>query len=391
MCAPLIAPLTLALACTPATERAEGLPPEAAYVWQRSWTPAVEEAVRRQAPGLDGLLLLAAEISWQGSTAQIHQVQPTLVPRRAGWVVRVAVPPPGVDPLEVLAPLFGALAQAHPDALELQLDLDVPTRRLAEHARWVAQLEALIEPVPLTVTTLPTWLSSPAFPELISAADGYVLQLHWIHPGDPGQLLDPDALEHTERAARLQRPLSVALPTYGYQLVTGPDSSLLGLSAEQGHASAPKGGSVTRLRADPARVAGLLRSWSRDRPAALSRILWFRLPTGQDQHAWSAQTLATVRAGRIPRPQPRLQLRSEPGGSLTLILHNDGDDDLPLPRIEVGARALLADGLGAWRWSAPEHSFLPAPARALRPGRSQLVGWLRSETIPTVTLHGPPQ
>lgn len=366
------------------------MPAEAAYVWQRRWTPAVEQAVQLQAPTLDGLLLLAAEISWQGGEAVLHRVHPTDTPQPAGWVVRVDVPPLGVDPVEALAPLLGELATAHPDAIEIQLDLDVPTRRLAEHVRWVRALEAQIDPVPLTITTLPTWLASPSFPELIAAADGYVLQLHWIHPGDPPRLLDPGARQHVERAARLGRPLSVALPTHGYQIVTGPDGRRLGLAAEQGHASAPEGGTVSELRADPARIAALVRSWRQDRPAALSRIVWFRLPTEQDRHAWAAETLATVRTGAVPRPTPRLEVRPDPSGAYTLTLHNDGDDVLPLPPIVVEAEIQLADGIGPWRWSAPEGRFLPRPAPGLRPGQSRIVGWIRSTAPPTAIPLGDP-
>jgi hypothetical protein len=373
----------LSLAACLSPPRAQGPLDEHAYVWQRQWTEPVARAVEERGPTFSRLLLLAAEIRWEQHQARIDRVALPAC-EGAGLVVRVAVPP--TDPVPTLAELLPALIGSCPGLAELQLDLDIPTRRLSEYAGWVRALEAQIEPVPLTVTALPTWLADRAFAELALAADGYVLQLHWLPP-EQGPLLDPDARAHLEQAARLGRPLRVALPAHGYERVLDAQGRAVGVAAEQGRASAPPGGEVVRVRAEPDAVAALVASLQADRPAALQQLVWFRLPTDQDRLAWSWPTLQAVRQGRQPRALPRVSARQD-GQSWTVILHNDGEDDLPLPALQLPEDLRLAGGVGTFSWSARLRSLVPAGGEPLRPGEERVVGWVSSEEPPVISVVG---
>jgi hypothetical protein len=339
----------LALACTPGIERTTEPYAEGAYVWQHTATAAVERAVRERGSEFAGIWQLVAEVDWQGGAASIHRVAPVA----DRWVVRVEVPPEGVDPLPVIEPLFRELAGRGP--AELQLDLDAPTRRLPALAGWVRALEAAVEPVPLTVTALPTWLDEPAaLRRVAAAADGWLLQVH----GGAGPILDPQALSHIEQAARIGEPFRVALPTYR--------------DAGTGHS------------ADPLAVARVVAELRRERPAAVVGLWWFRLPIGSerdDPGVWVWPTLEAVREGRAPVAHARVELRADEGGpdeggAVTVALRNDGERDLSLPNVELWPGVELAGGVGGYRWSW-RTGELVAPTGTIRPGAERIVGWVR--------------
>src|SRR4029077_5145510 len=93
-------------------------------------------------------------------------------------------------------------------------------------------------------------------------------------------LCDPAAAKKAvEAAARFRRPFRVALPTYGYVVAFDRQGKGGGLSAEGPLLSWPREAMVRVARSDPAAMAGLVRTWTADRPAALSGILWYRLPS----------------------------------------------------------------------------------------------------------------
>ncbi len=349
-----------------------------AYVWQRVWSPAVRQAVAQS--DFDALTVLAAEVAWSDGAAVTVIETPTLPPGTT-LAIRVAVPPG--DPTGTLAPLIADLIAAHPEAAAIQLDMDLPTARLASYADWLTRLGAGC-PLPLEITALPTWLSSPAMPALADAADRLILQVHWLDPSDPDHLLDPDAAAHLAAADRLGRPLSAALPAYGYQLALDDNGGLVGIVAEQG--SAPGG---RELMADPAAVAALVADLTADRPAHLTGLHWFRLPVEGDRRAWPPQTLAAVRQGRTPVSAGELTL-TEDDGALTLTLHSTGEATLPPPEVVVEGAVMAADGLGGWRWSPGQGRLLPEHAAPLRPGASVVVGWIRPLAEPPVVRLSPP-
>jgi hypothetical protein len=331
-----------------------------------------------------GLWVLAAEVSWDGDGPVVHRVAHGPV-GAAALVVRIAVPPEGTDLGRAVGGLIGELAARGPR--EVQLDVDWPTRRLGEAAAAVRALRAAAAPVPLTVTTLASWLDEPrALRAVVQAADGYVLQLHALDPRRrDGSVLVPDASDRVEQAAALGVPFRAALPTYRYRVARRPDGTVAAIAAEQGRLLAPPGGEVVTFGADPREVGDLVAALQRDRPALLEALIWFRLPVASDQEAWAWPTLAAVREGRVPSGEARIDVAAEPGGAWTLTVRNVGDDELALPALRVASPVAVADAVGGYRWAAGERRFA-APSERLRPGATRVVGWVRGPGQPEVHL-----
>ena len=357
-------------------ETATGALPDEAYVWQRVWTDAVREAVAARGPGFGRLHVLAAELERDPQADPEVERGLTLTeiahgaPPGSGLVFRCGQLPNPAERLTArLVPIIARALAARPDTPEVQLDVDAPTRRLREYAAVVRALRATLPPeVALTVTAAPAWLDDPGMAELAAAADGFVLQLHWLHR-ERGEivLLDPDAAAHVEAAARLGRPFRAALPAHGYRVAV--DGAAIHVAAET---SAADPGTI-EVRPDAAAVAALVRGWSVRHPAELQGIVWFRLPTDQDELAWAWPTLEAVRRGVVPRGVARVALADD-GGAWTVTVHNDGDGDLVLPAL-AAPDAVLADGAGGYRWA--DGRLVPAEGGTLRPGQARIVGWVR--------------
>lgn len=389
--------LTLSLLLLPGC-RSEHLPrgsgplPEDAYVWQRAWGEAVRRAVSERAPSFRRLIALAAEVSFRGGQPEIARIPLEGLPRGSGLAVRVALPPEGYDTAGLLGPLLAEILSERPETSEVQIDLDMPTRRLHEHTTLVGELREQVAPIPLSATALPAWLSDPALRDLALAADGLVLQLHWLSPPRPDgsmpPLLDAEASAHVEEMARRAPglPFRIALPTYGYAVLFDKDGQMMGVSAEQGEARPPEGGRVEILRADPRAVGALSSSLREDRPGELSGVLWFRLPVDTDRLAWSWPALQAVREGRAPEGRAAASLRQDASGSLTVSLRNEGDDDLAPPSLRVSGEIAIAEALAGYRWSRGEGVLSPAGALPLRPGEERAIGWFRGEGQHTISI-----
>ncbi|MFT5583277.1 MAG: hypothetical protein ACI9VR_000855 [Cognaticolwellia sp.] len=367
--------LSLHLACAP--PQAAGPLPQDAYVWQQVWTPAVQEAA--YAHSFRELVVLGGTLDWEEGLVLFER--PAL-PRGSALALRVEAPPAGEDTLPALQNALAQLALAHPEAPYLQLDMDLPTRRLGEYARWMEALSQAGLP-PLRITALPTWLDDPAFEDLAQAAPHYVLQLHWLDPADPTHLLDPQALSHIEQAGEVGQPFAVALPSYSYSLHFDANGEQAGLSAEQGQAP-PRGGHSETLRADPAAVAEVVAALELAHPQELEALIWFRLPTAQDQNSWSLATLTSVAAGVAPVTRAELQVRATGDQLWQFSLHNIGTETLLLPELSWDSDPALWDALGSYHRNQGHLS--PGAAQTLPPGASQIVAWARGPVEPGLSV-----
>lgn len=387
-------------------ERVSGPLSQEAYVWQRSWTPAVREAVSG-AHGFAGLVALAAEVDFRGELPRAVRVPPDGPALRAsgrpvGVAIRVLSFPGrfGDDPrlgafLARLARSLVAEARARGIPLsEIQIDYDCPESKLDDYRGLLPGLREAVAPVPVVITALPAWLrQKAAFGALIEAADGYVLQVHSLSPPRSPEerivLCDPEAArEWVEAAARFGKPFRVALPTYGYAAAFDRTGKLLGLSAEGPRLSWPAGVRIETARSDPAAMAGLVRGWTAERPAELLGVLWYRLPVPGDRLNWTAPALAAVMAGREPRAAVKAVSREPEPGLVEIDLVNEGDGEAPWPSpVRVRWKDdtfLTADGLGGYRMRKEgDREILLERADSLsRPGERRVVAWLRF-TAPT--------
>jgi len=418
---PVLILLCLAMACQDEPPSASGPLRQEGYIWQRSWSPAVREAVR-QASDFSSLTVLAAEVDLQTGKPRVIRVPLDAEALKGygkpvGAALRITTFPlrfaderDVVQRLQALVRDVKAEAQAKGIALsEIQIDYDSPESKLGDYRSLLPSLRSVASPVPLTFTALPTWLRQHrAFRRLIAEADGYVLQVHSLKPPqeDFGQgdilltRLGPARYAVTE-AARYGLPFRVALPTYSYQAAFDSQRNPIGLLAEGPLVSFGPGVVVRNARSDPAILAELIRGWTRERPAAMTGIVWYRLPVEGDRRNWTWPTLRAVMAGRTPTGEVSFAIRTPEPGLVEIDLVNAGEAEVLWPasiRVRWGANSFLAaDGLAGYRLRKEGARALSlerpgaAPKASLRPGERRVVAWLRFSAPTEVQIEPPRQ
>ena len=398
----LLVPLLLLAACQEPPPRTAGPLRQEAYVWQRSWTPEVQDSVR-QAKDFAGLAVLAAEVDFRGPEPRVTRVPldgATLraLGRPVGAAVRATAfsgrfedSPEIVRLLQGIVRGVAAEAKAQGISLaEIQIDYDCPDSKLKDYREILPVLRAAASPVPLTLTALPTWMRQRrAFRHLIEGVDGYVLQLHsLVLPEKAGQvaaLIEPrSAKGWAEQAARFGKPFRVALPTYGYEVAYDAKGKLLGVLAEGPLLSWSPDVTVRTVRSEPKAMAELVRDWARDRPAALAGVLWYRLPVAGDRLNWSWPTLRAVVAGRAPRGDVRAVIRAPEPKLVEVDLVNAGEAEAPWPAtVQLrwqGEAPSAADGLAVYKIVRADRGGIDLAGSAaglLRPGERRTIAWVR--------------
>lgn len=398
-------------ACRRATPANLAPLPQRGYLWQRDWNPAVTAALGEARPRLSGVILLGAEILWKGATPEVVRADISWAAVRASGVpcavgLRVA-PFPGPFAKDdaaarvIVSTARSLRAEAAAQGVkltELQLDFDCAQRKLAGYRLWVEAVRQAVKPLPVVLTTLPSWLDEPDFPALIRAADGYVLQVHSVPTtAETGKasLCDPTlARQWVARASRLGIPFSVALPTYRCLAGYGPDSKLRGVVMDSVRPPWPPDTRVLEFGTDAAGIASLVLEWQQQRPASLRELIWYRLPVATDQFNWRWPTLDAVRAGRPP--EARYEVVAQGENPIDLALENRGESDEPLLGAVTAtwpAGTLQAsDSLAGWTiQTAPGQAvFQTDHAQRLSPGEKRSIGWLRYDKAPSLSLRFTP-
>ncbi len=386
-----------------------------AYIWQREWTDGLRKAMRRNQSFVTEWAILAAEVEFRLDAApRVARVAPDYASLREsqrpiGFAIRVAPWPGPFDRnrpeteflVQLARDILGDARQHGIEPSQLQLDFDAATRQLDGYRRWLDVLREAIAPTPLVFTALPTWLDSPAFARLVRSADGYVLQVHsWEAPRAPDQpftLCDPKRVKRAiAKAARLDRPFWVALPTYGYRAWFDARNRLLGLSAEGPDLMASDTAKAREIRADPVAMAGLVRGLQIHRPERLRGIIWYRLPLPEDRLSWNERTWRTVMQGRTPAAKTEWTLKKSADGLIEVSIRATGNADSvldhPITLDWRQARLLAADSLAgfALERTAPASVRLQpprAPPSHLAPGQHLAIGWLRFNQPPEISVH----
>lgn len=385
--------------------RTNGPMPHEAFVWQRAWNESVRRGVREHAGEFAALIVLGAEVNFRDSRPEAHRVAIDWSTLRAadcpvGLALRVG---PHTGPFgrehpatrrltELAASLVTEARTNRVTVAELQLDFDCAETRLAGYRGWLEEVRRAVPDTRLTFTALPSWLDRWAFRALARAADGYVLQVHSLRlpagASAPPPLCDPvKARRAVEWAARFGRPFRVALPTHGYVAGFAPDGKLLGVSAEGPSPAWPAFARLQPVMADAPAMAELVAGWTRDRPAAMQGVVWYRLPVDGDRLNWRWPTLATVMRSETPRAELVAEAIARETNLLEINLTNQGRADAPLDR-EVAiqwkaARLLAGDGLGGFDLAttgAGTVRLSPGPNAnppRLAPGGRIKIAWLR--------------
>ena len=373
------------------------------YVWQRAWTTAVREAVVEHGAAFANLITLAAEVSWSHGRPDVIRVPLDFgalaqTKRPVGLAIRFG---PFSGPFatndavsqRLVSLAASVVAEAKTNGVplgELQLDFDCADSKLAGYQLWVQAIRRRIAPIPLTITTLPSWLKQPGFRELVSASDGYVLQVHSLVKPESFDaqftLCDPKAaLVAVEKAASLGVPFRVALPTYGYLMAFATNGQFVGLSAEGPAKSWPASARLREVRSDPVAMAELVKKLEAEHLPDLRGIIWYRLPTIVDNLNWRWPTLAAIVAGQLPHESVQPQLRRVEAGLVEISLVNNGELDI-FSRLAVeirwqDARLVAGDGLRGFELVEGDASTARLQTRSqphrLSAGEERIIGWLR--------------
>jgi hypothetical protein len=356
--------------------------PHDAYVWQRIWTPKVIAAARRSADLVRTWRVLLAEAD------------------RAGHWTRVAIPWSDLRvtdrPIIAVLRIDGRLDEARMPTLidqaattveaasgplaGVEIDYDCPTSKLATYARFLAALRTrLPASLKLSITALPTWMNSPSLERLTPPLDEVVLQVHAVDDPHRG-LFSPAQAESRVRAfaRRIALPFRIALPAYDVRVTWSRDGALASVEGEVPLLTGAAPGDT--LRAAPEAILAFLHAMQRAAPDNLAGIVWFRLPTHADRHAWSPETWRAVVTDRLPPSRLSASLVPAEAADLwTVTLSNDGAVDAIVPRqVRLDPACTLADGANGFRVVAATPLALEGSGNGrLRPHGTRVIGWAR--------------
>lgn len=399
-----------------------------AYVWQRAWTKPVREAVAQHGTNFAALTALKAEVSWKDKKPQVVRVpvdhvalsnlhRPFGIALRIGPYAGPFAGAPVSDPARSNAPpqragsetgapsaqadaitLFlcdlaaAIVAEArtnHAELSELQIDFDCAESKLDGYRVWLTAIQQRVAPLPVTITALPSWLDARAFKRLAAVATNYVLQVHSVErPKDmnaPFTLCEPRAAQRwVETAGRIGVPFRVALPTYGYVIAFDKTGKFIGLSAEGPRRTWPEGAQTREVFTDPLAMAWLVEGWKASRPAAMTGVIWYRLPVNVDNFNWRWPTLGAIVASRSLQEKSRVEPRRVEAGLVEINLVNAGELDLSSRlAVEVRwteARLVAGDALRDFELADRRTSaarFQTTNSIRLPAGDFLTLGWLR--------------
>lgn len=369
--------------------------PQAAYIWQRVWTPAHRGVLANSHGLFHQLRVLAAQLQpgegWFDAHVDLQDLQ--IDGRSVRPVIRLDGRLPALDAAQIAqrsARIVSDWRAAGVQVDGIEIDFDCPSARLPEYAKLLTAVRAALpHDVQLSITALPDWIDASGLPDLLAVADEAVLQVHAVR--DPAQgLFDAEkAAQWIARfAERTSKPFEVALPAYGSALVFDRSGQRVGVESEAGIAQA---GERQELNADPAAVAALLRKLEAAPPAHFHGIVWFRLPLPGDRRAWALSTITAVINAQPLQAQLVASARATGAGAFDLQVANRGTLDSLLPAsVEIGGQGCgEADALPGYRIEhvgTSVHFVRESDAR-LPASQNRALGWVRCTQLVDSDMH----
>jgi hypothetical protein len=359
-----------------------------AYIWQRVWTPAVAQAMHDGAVDIRQWRVLAAQTDRAGRLQMFHPDISALVSSGKPVVLVVRIDGQLIQWNEALL-LADTLAlwkswQGHGIRLAgLEIDHDCGTAKLPAYAHYLAALRSALPGLTLSITALPTWLHSPDLAAVLAQVDESVLQVHAVRNPRAGLFDGALAMRWVDDyAQRGDKPFRVALPTYGSRVSWDAHGRLVSVQSEVGVLDA--GDDSRELLATPQEIAAFLARLQRDPPAHFAGLVWFRLPTSNDDRAWSLPTwLAVMRQQPLHGEVTASARAGSTAGALDLFLQNSGELDWPLPAAVVLPKSCtLADGIDGYALGAGHDTLRIERLQQglLRAHSQRVIGWARCAT-----------
>jgi hypothetical protein len=356
--------------------------PNDAYVWQRAWTPALARALRDSDDIVATWHVLGAEMDAEGRWAATAPDYAALAAVRQP-VVLVLRLDGRADRLEadtVAAQLLDRLDAWHRAGVRVagvEIDYDCAIARLPAYTAFLTRLRQGLE-LPLAITALPTWLQSPDLDALLAVPDSSILQVHAVLDPVLGLFNPRRAAAWADGYARhTRRPWRVALPSYGTRVAWDDTGRIIGIESER-PALAPAA-RATELLAQPPVLADFVAGLQHQPPAGLAGLVWFRLPTDNDQRAWSAATWRAVLTRQPLRPDVALTAVGA-GPARDLLLVNRGNADAALPGIiRIASDCAAADGINGYALERDATGIYLRSTQdgLLRAHFQRNIGWLR--------------
>jgi hypothetical protein len=368
--------------------------PNDAYVWQRAWTPALVSALHDSDDIVATWHVLGAEMDAAGRWADTAPDYAALAAVRQPvvLVLRLDGRADRLDADTVAARLrdrLGAWRTAGVHVAGVEIDYDCATARLPAYTAFLARLRQGLDLL-LAITALPTWLQSPALDALLAVPDSSILQVHAVLDPAMGLFNPRRAAAWAEDYARhTQRPWRVALPSYGTRVAWDDTGRIIAVESER-PALAPAA-RAAELLAQPQVLADFSADLRRRPPAGLAGLVWFRLPTDNDQRAWSTATWRAV----LTRQPLHADLTLTPvgtGPTRDLLLVNQGNADAALPGIiRIAGDCAAADGINGYALERDNTGFYLRSTQdgLLRAHFQRNIGWLRCNDAQTRFLLEP--
>ena len=259
----------------------------------------------------------------------------------------------------------------------IEIDYDCATSQLRAYQDF---LHALSGKTPLSITALPSWMDSSELPGLLDEVDESVLQVHSVMNAKKGLFDRRTAYGWARRWAGMSsKPFRIALPTYWSKVSWNSEGKVEAIESEVnrygiGHES-------HELFVEPGEVSAFVAELRKAPIRGFEGIAWFRLPTSEDQRAWTLQTWRAVMEGRtLARAVPVVRVKEGTEGLRDVYLQSDSDGRLPAEILVASQGCEFADAMEPYTLDRERDRVrfrLSGDGAILRAGRERMVGWVR--------------
>ncbi len=380
------------------------------YVWNRVHNDSVRSAIANAQAQFSQIVVLAGEVYANASNvsttatsvdfSSFANYNGTLILcyRIESWAAGAASIKPLLNKITTSITSHVATAKDNNVTISgIQIDYDCPTSKLPHYTAFLNELVRSNPSLPVSITTLPTWLSSKAFPDLLAPCEHFVLQVHSLdpktRPQDSPKLVNLDqTLRWATKASHLNKAFQIALPTYSYRLHYDSTGRFAGVTSET---NSPPAEELTwkALHASPREIADIAHRLRTTPIPNLQRLIWFRMPSQSDSMNWNWTTLEAVRHNTLDTKPINLIALEESPNLVTLYLENNSNLPAPFPSgftVTIPPSQRLAwDILGYYASSKPdaeqiEFTLLHPDRNALIQPNEQIgIAWFRLTNSPS--------
>jgi hypothetical protein len=318
------------------------------YIWQKSWDEGIHDSLKQIAPQTDKFSVLAAMISVPRGRPVFSKVNINLsylhdVGKPAVLAVRMLsscgklvntdkVNSIADQAVEAIRSLIEDAVMAGVKIDGVQFDYDSPTSKLPNYGQFLSRVQSRYPGLSISITTLPSWMDSPAFSDLVKPLSFYVLQLHSLETPKTSDekflLFDIGrSRRYVDQSLKLGKKFFISLPTYGYETAFDSKGKFIGLRAENRRVRWADDVQLKVVMADPDAVADFFQEIKGMPASALSGVYWFRLPVKDDELNWGVKTMQVIMSGQIPRLSLKAEVMVSQDGATEVYLENPGEKD----------------------------------------------------------------